>query len=84
MLAQNVAPVLKFTISDGDSGTYGDCFAQLCDVRACGYMFTTQIPTLGHRYICVRYSSGSSMTAGHLYVTVSNHDIDISHGDIIP
>lgn len=84
MLAQNVAPVLKFTISDGDSGTYGDCFAQLCDVRACGYMFTTHIPTLGHRYICVRYSSGSSMTAGHLYVTVSNHDIDISHGDIIP
>jgi len=78
MLGSHMVPMLHFTI-----GSYGDCFAHLCEVRHCGYMFTTDIPNLGHRYICVRYSSSVSMTPGHLYVTVSEHNIKISDGSIL-
>lgn len=57
--------------------------AYLCQADSCGYMFTTDIAYLGHRYICVRYDNQSSVSST-LKVSISDAPIDIHNGDIEP
>lgn len=78
MLGAGMTPVIRFAIDD-----YGhDFYATLCEVGDCGYMFTTDIPYYGHKYICVRYDSTSTSTPGHIKVTVSSSNIAIGTGEI--
>ena len=78
ILGNHDVPVIHFTVEG-----CGDCFAHLCNVNYCGYMFSTYLAGYGHRNICVRYSNSTSMTAGHMYVTMSEHNIRISDGTIL-
>lgn len=78
MLGNDVIPVIRFHI-DGRSH---DIYATLSETGYCGYMFSTNIPYLGQKYICIRYTDHGVATPGHIQVTVSSHNIDISDGVI--
>ena len=80
MLGEGMAPMIRCHF-DGE-GT--DIYATLCEVGYCGYMFTTEIPFIGHKYICVRYDSTEGVTPGHIQVTVSSSNIGITGGEIVP
>ena len=80
MLGEGMAPTIRCHF-EGESS---DIYATLCEVGCCGYMFQTNIPFIGLKYICVRYQSTASSTPGSIRVTVSSNNIDIAEGEIIP
>ena len=80
MLGEGMAPMIRCHFE----GEGTDIYATLCEVGYCGYMFTTEIPFIGHKYICVRYDSTEGVTPGHIKVTVSSSNIGITGGEIVP
>ena len=85
LLGNDMSPVIKFDLDVSGVSLKGPFFAQLCEAGLCGYMFVTDIPYIGKRYICVRYTvSGSSAsgTSTDIQVSVSSHNITIGDGEI--
>lgn len=80
MLGKGMAPMIRCHFE----GEASDIYATLCEVGYNGYMFTTEIPSIGHKYICVRYDSTTGANPGHIKVTVSSSNIDISDDEIVP
>lgn len=75
------SPVIGFKVHYTDH-TEIMCYAHLCNVNYCGYMFTTFIPRFGHRYICLRYNGEGAGTYPEVKVTMSARNISIRNGEI--
>ena len=80
MLGDGMAPTIRCHF-DGESFDY---YATLCAVGHCEYIFHTNIPYIGVKYICIRYQSTESSTPGSIQVTVSSNNIEISNGETEP
>jgi hypothetical protein len=66
MLGNDVIPVIRFRIENLSH----DIYATLSESGYCGYIFSTNIPYLGQKYICIRYTDNGVATPGHIKVTV--------------
>ena len=91
----NLAPCIRFRLKIDAYNSYVESYATLCNFNWCGYMFTTEIPHMGHRFICVRYhnpgdddetfnpaAAHSGITSNRIQVTVSENPINIGTGVI--
>ena len=82
MIGNGMSPVIRCAMPIPLNDNAHDIYATLCAVGNCGYMFTTDVPRIGHKYICVRYSSTEAPTPGRIQVTVSSNVINIGSGTI--
>ena len=80
MLGDDMAPTIRCHF-DGDSFDY---YATLCAVGQREYIFHTNIPNIGVKYICIRYQSTETSTPGSIQVTVSSDSIEISNDEMEP
>ena len=82
MIGNGMSPVIRCAMSIPSNDNANDIYATLCGVGSCGYMFTTDVPRIGHKYICVRYSDTEAPIPGRIQVTVSSNVINIGTGTI--
>lgn len=82
MIGDGMSPVIRCAMSTPSNDNANDIYATLCGVGNCGYMFTTYVPHIGHKYICVRYSGTEAPAPGRIQVTVSSNGIYIGTGKI--
>lgn len=84
ILGNDMSPVLQFDLNEAEYNAEGPYFAHLCEASWCGYMFSTLIPYIGQKYICVRYDSSGdhAVATDRIKVTVSSNNIKIGTGEI--
>ena len=81
LLGNDTSPVIRFKLNISYYGGIGIvCYAVLCQADWCGYIFTTNIPYIGNRYICVRYSG--QYVSNDVHVTISENPINPGTGTL--